>query len=1061
VAILPNVPPIKVYWHNPAPVFSARVNLASPIYPIQDIPYDGVTVGAYTDLAADMLFTLGSTPGGDEYGRGRLRAAPTSTILKVGRSSQGTEDGQLEVVNDAYITVYDDFRVWSKIATIQNFVEYKDTDIAVGDHTEKPPPVANMGPDRAWRIDASTGKARFYFSAFGSFAVADGATIVGFAWDIGDGSFALGSVATDSGIYADFGPGVRYVALTVTDSNGKTHTSRRLVLADDPANSLCVSGMQAQNITRNQQGFTARVRTLVDLPRADYPDGAHVLIWKDHDPAIHGSPDPTDVSNLLFTGWHQSDQASSRALETHLQKETQLTCVDVLGRLDTLPGWDQRVEVPTEEDLEEDGMNWGYMPAANMDKFLCYLIHWHSTAASVADFYPSGTWDEYPFVLFDSAGDTLYSQLQRQANRIVPDHNFTSDRFGAMRVIPNPQFQNPADRTSVIQNSLTVQAWSEIDFGYQRPPRVHTTHGSALRTQTEWIINEETGEKELENPVFSIAPGTAPGQGAREVTLGERLAKSQDDLNDCVGHHHAHENARYGSITVTLNLNADPWDFDPAAHTWVYLVTTSESAPQRGIDFETTRCLCKEVSIDYQYSEEGTTWRGRVGLEVETVGLPALTEEQEPALPVGEQPSPPPPEPLPTQPPSYGLLAGSETVAAFGIASNKPWIFRTNDFQTPASSGGPEWEAIELVGLDTTGWTVEASSFPGWVVDPFSPGYRGTGTEINAFICTRTYVYKLINLFGTPILEVLHTFPVLTGSRTIGASFGRFFPNEADNPWLMVLTNYSNTPPYREWVTYSVDGGQTWSDEVKVSTYASTSQVAQGNPRALYMSPKTPGYAITHALTNTNGLVHTHSAHFTTDWGATWSLLTDPPIDPLHSGTPGLHVPWHDNDDEAIVYYGSMTRLSSPTRWQFKTKRIMGGAAEDISPSPDGVKHYGPHQGQFSIRAFDSDRRYLAMAGRESDAGFFGSDVNWALWVSDDYGDTWTLAGPGVINNSMGSYPQEVAFGGDSKDVLYAWGLTNFIRYSSNFGATFDSRQGNIMANGNVNILGIAGGPTV
>ena len=104
MAILPNDPAIRIYWHAPEPIFAARVNLASPVYPIADIPFDGVTTGAYTDTHADMFFTLGSAPGLDDYGRGRLRQQATANLLKIGRSSQGTEDGQVDIVNNAYIS---------------------------------------------------------------------------------------------------------------------------------------------------------------------------------------------------------------------------------------------------------------------------------------------------------------------------------------------------------------------------------------------------------------------------------------------------------------------------------------------------------------------------------------------------------------------------------------------------------------------------------------------------------------------------------------------------------------------------------------------------------------------------------------------------------------------------------------------------------------------------------------------------------------------------------------------------------------------------------------------
>lgn len=699
-----NLPPVLVAWYVPPVVMAARVNMPSAItYPVQDITFDTVTTGAFTDCHADLFFTLGSAAGLDDYGRGRLRAAPTSTILKVNRSSQGYEDGELNVVDNAFITVWLDYRVHAKIASIINYVEYKDTDIPVGDLTEEPVPICNIGSDCARRIDSGTDTLRLLFEGSNSMAVADGATITGYAWEVlGDGAFALGTTATDDDVFIDFEPGWHWVALTVTDSNGKTNSGRRLVYAYDPDDPDTIETIRRGTFTLNQQGTTAQIELTRPLLRSAYPDGGHVLIWEDR--AILPGPESRD--DQFFTGWHQVDQASSRAEETHLQKETRLTLVDVLGRLDSLPGLPQRLEVPTAEDLVDFGMNWGYMPAANMDKYMHYLLHLHSTAGGVADFYPSLTWDEYPFVIFDSGGATLYEQLQRQANRIVPDHAFGCDRFGVMRVVVNPQFQPVADRDPDNEGSITQQSTNAIDFSYQRPPRVHTLRGSALLIQTEWVIDDDD-EKQLLTPVFAIAPGTAPGQGGREATIGERLAISQAALNDCVGQHYAHMNARYGDIRATFNINNNPWAFSPAAHRYVEVILAEEYLPQRGTDFFHIRALCKEVQIEYTPSETGLSRRASVILERETQGLPALTEVHDEIVPPGEQPTPFIP-PLPTDPEFY-----FGDMAAY-IMWDGATIVRTWDLQ----DASPVWEEIgaSLSGAvyDVQYMHVDAETVGGW-----------------------------------------------------------------------------------------------------------------------------------------------------------------------------------------------------------------------------------------------------------------------------------------------------------------------------------------------------------
>ncbi|MCC6454211.1 MAG: hypothetical protein IT328_04660, partial [Caldilineaceae bacterium] len=672
------VPVMRLYMHAPEIVFAARVNMTSVTYPVQDITYDGVTTGAYTDCTPDMFFTLGSAAGLDDYGRGRLRAMPTSSILKVGRASQGTNDGELDVVDDAYITVYDDFRVFAKIPYIaSDGTMYKDADMPVLDRTEQPPPVANTGPGFAKTIDPVTGTIVAFFPGSDSIAIADGATIVSWAWDIKDGTYEFDTTATDADIFASFPPGFRWVALTVTDSNGKTHSARCPVFARDPDDDACVQSWQPVKYSRSQAGVRFDFRIVEDLPRSTYPDGALVMCWKE------GNFEPQSRLQMIFTGWHQSDKVTARSTETALLRDTTLECVDVMGRLDALPSFSQSIEVP----LEGETVTWYHMPAATVDKYIHYLLQWHSTALDLADYFPSGTGSDYPFVIFQSnEGQNLYQQVNWRARSIVPDHVFTCNRLGQLQVIVDPMLQDVADRTTTIQGSFLEQHWSDLEFTYTRPPRVSRLLGSALVTQSAWILVDDV--KTLEDPVFSVAPGSAPSQGTREVTQGEQLAQSQAALNAVTGHRYARLNARHGPIRLSP-ASGDDQNIEPADMTWVYLYFSDDTAPQRGLSFDSSlptgalRALPLEVDITWRFSETGATQDTTITLELETVGRPALADTREAALPVGEEPTAPV-----VYVPDYGLVPDQTLVAAI----TPTYLLRTSDFHTPAGSGGPTWE---------------------------------------------------------------------------------------------------------------------------------------------------------------------------------------------------------------------------------------------------------------------------------------------------------------------------------------------------------------------------------
>jgi hypothetical protein len=873
--------PTRLFWYVPPVVMAARVHMpGTSTYPIQNIPYDGVTTGSYTDCESGMFFTLGSAPGLDDYGRGRLRAAPTNSVIKVGRASQGFQDGELNVVDNAYITVYEDWRVHAKIPVIQSDgTQLKDTDVAVGDNYEFPPPVANTGPSYARTVDPDTGTITVFLPGSTSFAVADGATITSYLWNVKDGTILFGGTSVDDDIYVSFPAGFRWVSLTVTDSNGKSHVARCPIYAHSEDNDLCVP-MQVENITRGWQGQTATVRLLEDLPRSQYADGAFVMLWDDVDAT------PEMRTHMRHIGWHQSDNASTRATETGLLRDTTLTLVDVAGRLQTLPGFPQTIEIYDPEFIDEDNpLSWAMMTTPNMDKYIHYLLHWHSTALDVADYFPSGTGTEYPFVIFDSAGSSLYEQVQRQATRIVPDHNFTCNRRGQLQVIVDPQLQNTEDRTSTVQATFTEQWWSELQFSYLRPPRVNTLYGSALLTQDAWI---EVDEDTLVTNVYSIAPGTAPGQGIQTVTHMEQLAKSQEDLNDVTGHRYARLNARYGPITIAPPVGDDQ-DIEPADMTWVNLVATSSTAPHRGLDFETIRCLPIQVVNTPTYTETGVTWSASVTLELETIGLPALTNAIDDSLDVGEQPPPAPA--LPTAP-DFGLIGGQENVAGVSLDG---YVYRTSDFQTLSGAGGPTWDRVDT-GITETIYT--------FVVDPFSPGYiNGAGT-IDGWVATEDAIYRVADLFGTVTTTAVHTFATNAVAanyhwRSIQASFGAFF-TAGDNPWLLCISYYGSTGGHTgTWATHSLDGGTTWSTEVPVSAYYNSGTPAHFNAIGVYTSPKTPGLAYTAAYQET-GDPALAAGYMSTDWGETWTKIETIPEDNVDQPLPAWWI-WDDPDEVGTV----------------------------------------------------------------------------------------------------------------------------------------------------------------
>ncbi len=618
---------LRLFLLQPATVFAARVNQAEFTYPLAEVTYDGVTVGSYSAIQPGMTVLFGSSAGGDDLGRQRMRKAADGSKVYFGRSSRGIHDGEVDLADDAYITVLNDYRVWAKIPYIDEDGNiFKDHDLEVGSYTTTPPPVANAGCGMAGTIDPVSGQLRVTLphEANTSFAVAG--SIASYAWTLPAGvSLVAGYNLGDSQIQVDCDPGFYWIALTVTDSNGKSHTARVPVFARDPADDACLSAFAIDAHRITPQGQQLSLRILQDIDEGTYPDGTLVMLWE-------GEPaNPADRSHMRFVGWHHADPAEIRAERTGILRDTMLECLDVGGKLATLPGFPQEIEG------NDSPTAWTQMASPNMDKYLHYLLYWHSTALEVADWTWTGTGSDFPFVILGSDGESLWAQVERRARALVPDYRFVCNRQGQLKTLVDPLLQDSGDRTATVQATLAEDDWSEIRYVHQRPGRFHWHRGNAILASSTDIA-----------AVFCVAPGDAPAQGEQAQEQGEQLAMSQDDLNACEGHRYARTNAPEGLYTVVL-ADGNDRGIDPAAMTWVRLTISAATAAQRGLAFAEARGLPMELNIRYDQRREGLVKRVELTWERETSGTPAVTY----TVPTSDD-SVPSPDEFPFSPSDFG-----------------------------------------------------------------------------------------------------------------------------------------------------------------------------------------------------------------------------------------------------------------------------------------------------------------------------------------------------------------------------------------------------------------------
>jgi hypothetical protein len=970
---------MRLFLLAPTTIFAARVNMPSGIaYPLDSITFDTVTTGAYTDIKAGQTVLLGTAAGLDDLGRGRVRKTPTSTILYVGRSSQGTHDGEFSVADNAFITVKDDFRVWAKPPYIDpdTGTIYKDSDIVVGTNTSQPPPVANCGPGTCATVAAGIITVQFVGTA--SFAVANGASISTYLWDIADGTFTVGTSASSSPT-ATFPAGFRWVSLTVTDSNGKTHVARCPVYARNSASDTTIPNWQMESHRITPQGQQVSVKILSSIPATTYPDGTLAMI-ADGEPAS-----ASDRSHMVFIGWHHLDPATIAAQKTGTLKDTTLQLLDVAGKLDTLPGFPQSVEYNADPDV------WTQMSHANMDRYLHYLLYWHSTALGVADWTNTGTGDTYPFVVLSSDGASLWEQVARRAKSLVPNYILTCNTLGQMFTKVDPMLQDTGSRTATVQATLAVSDWQSLRFTHQRPARYHWLRANAILASLTDIT-----------PLFAISPGEAPAQGESAAEQGEQLAASQSALNSQEGHRYARLNAPESHFSITLAAG-DDLDIEPANMTWVRLTITAALAAQRGLAFTTARGLVHSLSIRYDHARTGLVRSVELEWEREvTSGLAAVTE---PAPSEGIPPiefDPPPTIYDPTPPPSTPTGLGFGTV----YVMDKNNLYRTRDF----SAVSPTW--VNIGPSEVAG----GHAFKDFILDPWAPATIG-------YLCSNEGVYK-----ATDLDQVAPTFSLVLTAAAITTAAGASMTNGfaakligSPNIEQFLAFFYEAGSGTDVWIAKTLNRGTSWS-HVRIIDTAATSHDTE--PGAVDIVPHLVGGALTMYLATDDG----DQLYKSTDSGATWSVAGTFPDNIANPHV--VHCPYEGNEAGQIVYVGTVASGGGTPKGRVY-KSVDGGAnfttVSAITDRGIGVRRTG-----IEASPLDNDDLY-AMVER------FTGDAGHTLWISTNGGSSWTqAAASGYTATQSPAATSGFPYAAGQLYLLTA----NAVLLSTDGGATFTSKLG-------------------
>lgn len=939
-----------LYIDKPPIVFAARVNQGLIVLPFVEVTYDGVTQGAFGDVLPGMTVLFGTTAGGDDLGRQRVRKAPTSTVLYVGESAYNDHDGEIAAVNDAYISVLDDRRVWAVHPVYYKEpvpISYKDYDIEVitggRNYAVERGPKSNAGCFRAGLVDSVTDLCTFSFDGSVSLSLTTGATISTYLWDVGDGTITVGTSAS-SGITAAFPIGRRYISLTTTDSDGNSHTMYVLVVAlsmDDPT----WKPIQSFEIMEDHETELGKSMSFIiteDVSPTTYYDGVAVIYFETetYGTTTGSLAGPASAEHIKMVGWLDVERESPEATFQGIQKGVEFKVISTAERLR------QIVLLPQLWIHKSSPDDWDESDATDSPRFAWYLMNWHSTVMSIADFLLPGGFDE-EWKRWGTTAADLWSQVAETARARA--HKLTCDKRGVLRFVGDVQVQTDEDRTSTSITTLGAADITAYTLERKRTPDLYWLDANAITIGT---------TKALITALFAIAPGDTPGQGAQRSLFGGLIADDQDQLNSWAGNEYARLNSPWLPLKIALMHTGDA-GLDPALMEWV-TVTIPSTSNRRGRSLTSQRCLVTEVNITHSNDTvhtkevELTLW-----IEVPTYAASTRIVQTDGAnippdvVVIGSDIYPViTPNPL-------SSLAFGASPAVYALDYNGGYIARTR-----TQTGSPTWEkAIQLSDLPSVLAFITHFATDSW--NPKDAAYLIGSTDLSFGDIKIYYIEGLNGAAGTQTITLLHTLDVLGGAAALASS-----PNIQGGVYGCYVTPGSGDN------RHGFFGRDGYADSFRTTA-----------PIGVHSSFGSEGIALGyHPASDSVGrlaLVGTESNLYeSTTMGLAFSAVRS-----ASAHWTCAHYPFSNNPNDMILYAGN--KMGNPTDASALQRRNTDGSWSNISPfnpAPSSDWRYARFEADalsmYKIHTYTQNRMILSVIGTHPFYGHF-------LYNSDNGGDNW------------------------------------------------------------------------
>lgn len=775
------------------PVWTGVV-ASDPSDPYMTISVEDGTTGTYGAPLPGNTVVFETTSGARDVGTVRLRswvpgnATGTTATLNIAE----TDDVGPQISAGDQVTVLQEWRLWPVYPRIVNiddrrFQYFEDYDIAWDGQTREWRPVAVLPPPGVYPLAGASAVAQF---VDGSFALAVGASITDWSWEAPTSTELTASGQGTEGSPVEFTfteAGQHPVFLTVTDSNGNTHTTRSWVFVYDPASPGDVAYTDFDGYSDSMDwrtgGCQASFTVLGGATIADFPHDAMVVMATTEELTTATASWP-NRENVLFVGWIK--RGTIRQQPRDGQVSFDAVTLDGLMRNTSM--------YPVRIDDSKGPDDWILGYRLTVDRILSVLWHWRSTLSTMAPIVPTNSstpvygQDFGPRDLYTAMNDELMRGLW---GKVVVNHQ------GVVYNEIDYNLQTTSERaTATTRKTLHKGLWvDDVEIvereEWEQAVNVFKMSGVAYQ----W------GAVDKSKALFSEAPGDVQEHYGREGSSDNHILTTQADLNTRCGYALARANLHYTGVRASF-INDGSFTIAPQE---IFPASIEPTDNNRGLSWSPDLV---PRSIKRSWNGRSRSIRVDVEFEPSSTGPAGIT--------VLMPPVPPPPEwpdwdfelPPPIWEPPVTPVPGTAGASHYGggfywtTDSGASWEERNAGLVTTGATGSSQAMFLDVI-WDPWWWIKQGTT------DPEQSIMWGCGPGFVVWTNSAGKAWSDI----TPNMDDpdLSLFPGISSSPTTAdLVFKQVHGDIHHQDRFYVLAEYLDGSDWYGWMYVTEDDGATW-----------------------------------------------------------------------------------------------------------------------------------------------------------------------------------------------------------------------------------------------------------